>query len=225
MPMRSSVWRSKALTSSPSADGQQMQVEIDQRRGDVFQRLAAAVEVLRRHQLLHQRLGDRLAGLVVAGELAQHLRLLEPVLVELRRQLDPVGQHAGAGDGRIGDVGEQAMQPVAHLVEQGAGVLERQQRRVALVEVHHVEHHRAHVAGELLLIAQACPSRRRHACSGARNSRRRRCRHGRRPRRAPPRPAHRDARPAPRPDGTSARTASARRRTPPRSRGRAGSTA
>ena len=128
MPMRSSVALLEGVDVESFGGWQQMQIEIDQRRGDVFQRLAAAVEVLRRHQLLHQRLGDRLAGLVVAGELAQHLRLLEPVLVELRRQFDPVGQHAGAGHGRIGDVGEQAVQPVAHLVEQRAGVLERQQR-------------------------------------------------------------------------------------------------
>ena len=104
-----------------------------------------------------QVLRHRLAGAVVHGELAQDLRLLQPVLVELRRQLDEVGQHAGAGDQRIGHVRQQAVQAVAELVEQRARVVERQQRRLAgrrLVEVHHVDDERADVAGELLLVAE-----------------------------------------------------------------------
>ena len=217
MPMRSSVARSNALMSRCSADCKQMQVEVDHRRRDVFQRVAALVEGARRDQLLQQVLRHRLAGAEVARELAQDFRLLEPVLVELRGQLDPVGQDAGAGHRRIGDVRQKAVQRVAELVEQRAGVVERQQRRVALVEVHHVEHQRAHVvAAEAAPGRAACPSRRRCACSAARNNRRRTGRHGCRRRPAPPRRARRDARPARPPCGRSGRTACRRCGTPPR---------
>ena len=53
------------------------------------------------------------------------------MLVELRGQLDPVGEHAGPRDRRVGDVGEQPVQRVAEFVEQRPGVVERQQRRLA----------------------------------------------------------------------------------------------
>ena len=48
----------------------------------------------------------------------------EPVLVELARELDEIARHVGAGDQRIGDVGEEAVEGVAELVEQRARVVE-----------------------------------------------------------------------------------------------------
>ena len=75
---------------------QEMQVEVDQRRRNVFKGLASTIEVLRRHQLVDQRIRDRLAGAVMAREFLQHLGLLEPVLIKLRGQFDEVSEHAGA---------------------------------------------------------------------------------------------------------------------------------
>ena len=132
MPMRASASSSKASASIASARRQRMEIEIDQRRGDIFDRGKALVESARGEQPLQQFLRHRLAGLVMQGEAPQHFRLLEPVLVELRRQLDEIGGDAGAGDHRIGDVGEQAVQRVAEFVEQRAGVVEAQQRRLAV---------------------------------------------------------------------------------------------
>src|SRR5438128_830396 len=51
------------------------------------------------------------------------------------------------------------MQAVPKLVEQRTGIIEREKRRLAsraLVEVHHVEHERAHLAVEPLLVTQGC---------------------------------------------------------------------
>ena len=83
-------------------------------------------------EALQQVVRQRLAGLVVAGELPQHLRLLLPVLVELRGQFDEIGEHAGAGQRGIGHVRQHAVQAVAEFVEQGAGVVRRQQRGLAV---------------------------------------------------------------------------------------------
>ena len=109
-----------------------MEIEIDQGRGDILHRGKAHVEIARGEQPLQQFLRHRLAGLVVQREAPQHLGLLQPVLVELRRQLDEIGGDAGAGNPRIGDVGEQAVQRVAEFVEQRARVIETQQRRFAV---------------------------------------------------------------------------------------------
>ena len=108
-----------------------MEVEVDQRAGGVFDRGEALVEGARRQQPVEQRLRHRLAGAGVARVFLQDLRHLQPVLVELRRQLDEIARHRGAGEQRIGDVRQQAVQRVAELVEQRAGVVERQQRRLA----------------------------------------------------------------------------------------------
>ena len=94
-----------------------MEIQIDQRAGDIFDGGKAHVEVARRDQPLQQFLRHRLAGLVMPREAPQHVGLLEPVLVELRRQLDEVGGDAGAGNLRIGDGGEEAVQRVAEFVE------------------------------------------------------------------------------------------------------------
>jgi hypothetical protein len=87
----------------------------------------------------------------------QHVRLFEPVLVELRWQLDEIGGDVGPGNLRIGDRGQEAVQRMAEFMEQRARVLEAEQRRLAattLVEVAHVDDQRPDVAGELFLVAQ-----------------------------------------------------------------------
>ena len=90
-------------------------------------------------------------------EAPQHVRLLEPMLVELRRQFDEIGIDAGARDHRIGHVRQDAVQRVAEFVEQRARVVEGQQRGFAvgaLGEIHHVDDQRADIAAQLFLLAQ-----------------------------------------------------------------------
>ena len=91
------------------------------------------------------------------GETAQHLRLLQPVLVKLRGQLDEIARDIGAGDQRIGHVGEEAVQRMAEFVEQRARIVEGEKRRLALRrlgEIHDVDDDRPDVAGQPLLVAQ-----------------------------------------------------------------------
>ena len=98
-----------------------------------------------------------LAGLVVPGELLQHLRLLLPVLVELRGQFDEIGEHAGAGQRGIGDVRQHPVQPMAEFVEQGPGIVGRQQGWLALGplgEIADIDDQRRDIAVELLLVPQ-----------------------------------------------------------------------
>ena len=85
-----------------------MDVEIDQRRGQVFDGRKALIEGARIEQPAQQVFGDRLAGVVMQRELAQDFGPLQPMLVELRRQLHPIGEHVGPRYQRIGDVGERA---------------------------------------------------------------------------------------------------------------------
>jgi hypothetical protein len=73
-----------------------MQVEIDDRRRHVLHGGKPLVEVARRLDFVEQRLGHRLAGLVVPSEFLEHLAMHDPVLVELRRQLHEVALDAGA---------------------------------------------------------------------------------------------------------------------------------
>ncbi len=91
------------------------------------------------------------------GEALQNFRLLQPVLEELRGELDEIARHARPGDQRIGDVGEEAVQRVAELVEEGARVVEAEERRIARAgfgKIHHVHDDRPDVAVELLLAAK-----------------------------------------------------------------------
>ena len=108
-----------------------MQVEIDHGRGDILDRGEALVEIARRNEAPQQVLGHRRAGPVVPGKAPQHVRLFEPMLVELRRQLDEVGGDVGPGNLRIGHRRQKAVQRMAELMEQRARVLEAEQRRLA----------------------------------------------------------------------------------------------
>ncbi len=58
-----------------------VEFQIDQRRGDELHGGKTLVEFARGNEALQQVVRQRLAGLVVPGELPQHLRLLLPVLV------------------------------------------------------------------------------------------------------------------------------------------------
>ena len=71
---------------------QQMDVEVDRGRRHIFDRGKALVEGARREQPPHQVVRHRRAGAIMHGEALQDLRTLEPVLVELRGQLDEVGR-------------------------------------------------------------------------------------------------------------------------------------
>ena len=104
--------------------GPNMDVEIDKGRGDVFHGRLALVEGARRDEATQLILGHRLPGAIVAREPAQDLRPLQPVLVELRRQLRPILEHTGPRDHRVGDVGEKRVQCVSEFVEQSLRVVE-----------------------------------------------------------------------------------------------------
>ena len=76
------------------------------------------------------------------------------MLEELRRQFDEIRRHAGSRKQRIGDVRQQAMEGVAEFMEQGARIVEAQERRLALGsfrEIHHVDDDRTDLAGQSLL--------------------------------------------------------------------------
>jgi hypothetical protein len=133
-----------------------VEVEIDEGGGEVLGGHEALVEAARGDQARHQVLGHRRAAAMVEREAPKDLRPRQPVLVELGGKLDEISGHGGAGDHRVGHVREQRVERVTELVEQGAGVFEAQQGRLAgggLGEVHHVDDERAHVAGELLAVA------------------------------------------------------------------------
>jgi hypothetical protein len=103
-----------------------VEFEIEQRRGDELHRGKPLVEFSRREEALQQVVRQRLAALVVPGELLQHLRLFLPVLVKLRGQLDEIGEHGCARQRRISHVRKHAVQAVAEFVEQRARIVRRQ---------------------------------------------------------------------------------------------------
>src|SRR5665213_3908602 len=70
--------------------GARVQLQVEHRAGGVFDGRETLVEIARGEQLVDQRLGQWLAGLVVTGVSAQHLRRLNPMLQDLRRELDKI---------------------------------------------------------------------------------------------------------------------------------------
>ena len=103
-----------------------VEFEIDQCGSDEFQGGKTLVEFARGDEALQQIVRQRLARLVVPGKLPQHLRLLLPVLVELRGQFDEIGEHRGPLQRRIGHIRQHPVQAVAEFVEQGARIVRRQ---------------------------------------------------------------------------------------------------
>ena len=106
---------------------------------------------------IEQRFWNRFAALMMAGEAAQNLALLQPMLVELRRKLDEIAQHVRAGERRIGYIGKQPVQRMAEFVEQCACVFEAQKTGFAwrgFHKIHHVDDDWQNFAIELLLVAK-----------------------------------------------------------------------
>ena len=77
------------------------------------------------------------------------------MLEDLRRELDEIAAHRGAGLRGIAHPAQQRVQPVAEFVKQGLGVVEAEQSRLALGEIVVVDDDRRHRAVEVLLIAVA----------------------------------------------------------------------
>jgi hypothetical protein len=98
----------------------------------------------------------------MAGEAAQHVGLLQPMLVELGRELHEVARDRGAGDHRVGDVRQEAVQRVPELVEERPRIVEGEERRAAiraLGEVHDVDDDRPDIVVEPALAAEGAHPR------------------------------------------------------------------
>ena len=118
---------------------------VQARGAQVLGRGETLVELLGRQHLVQQRARHRLAGLVVLRVVRQHARPVRPHLVDLRRVLDEVARHLGAGHARVLHVGEHAVQRMPELVEQRRHLVPGQQRGLAVGRLRDVEvirHHR-----------------------------------------------------------------------------------
>jgi hypothetical protein len=112
-----------------------VEFEVEQRRARVLDGREALVEGSRSKQPLQQQLEDRLSGPVVTRIVAQRLWRRHPVLEDLRRELDKILTHRGAGLRAIARPAQKPMQPMPELVEQSLRVVEAQQSRLAFGEV------------------------------------------------------------------------------------------
>ena len=106
-----------------------MQLHVDDRGRQVLDGREALVELLAADDLVDERLRHRLFRLVVAREAVEHLARQQPVLVQLRRELDEVARRARQA--RVAHVLQQAVQRVAELVEQRLGIVQRDQHGLA----------------------------------------------------------------------------------------------
>ena len=108
----------------------------------------AAVEVRRVNQLLHQLGGNLLAGLVVPCYLVEVFLLGQPVLHDLRGELDEILVNARPRKAGVGPAGKHPVEGVAKLVQQSFYFTEGQERRLRIRrprEVHHDDDLRAMV--------------------------------------------------------------------------------
>ncbi len=110
---------------------QDMPGQVQQGRAEVLGGAEAFAPELRGVQLVHGLLRQGLAGGVVPGIVGQDLGPHDPHFVDLRRVFHEVPRHVRTGEPRIGDVGEQAVEGMAELVERGAEFVQRQQGGLA----------------------------------------------------------------------------------------------
>ena len=135
--------------------GRFVDVEVVERRGGVFRGREALVELPRgEHAAQASSAG---MGWPVSAWSAKRFSvsgLQQPILEQLGGQLDEIAVHAGAREAGVGHVRQQAVQPMAELVEQRPGVVQAQKRRRALGEVQHVHNDGKHLAVKPLLVAE-----------------------------------------------------------------------
>ena len=121
-----------------AARGREVELHVDERAGQELDGREALVERRGALDLGHQLARHRLPGLDVEGEAVEHFRRRQPVLEQLRRELDVVARHAGAGERRVGHARRQPVESVAELVEEGLGVGPADQDRLAGPALHEV---------------------------------------------------------------------------------------
>ena len=116
----------------------EVQLHVDQCAGEVLDGGEALVEVLGALDLGDELGRDRLAGLVVDGVALEDLLGRQPMFEQLRGEFDIVPRHRCAGDGRVVDVGGEAMQRVTELVEQRHSIVPTDEHRLAGLALHEV---------------------------------------------------------------------------------------
>ena len=92
-----------------------MPCEVDYGCCDVFGSGKALAELGGFGDGIEKLVGDDLTGIHVTRVVFHQC----PVFVDLRGEFHPVTRNVGAGEGGVADVGKQAMQSVAELVEDG----------------------------------------------------------------------------------------------------------
>ena len=106
-----------------------MQLHVDQRRAQIFDRRKPLVEGLGGLDLVDQRLGHWRLGLVVPRKLVEHFARQQPILVHLAWIFDEVAWRPRQP--RIKSIRHQRMDAVAEFVKQGLGIVEADQHRLA----------------------------------------------------------------------------------------------
>lgn len=122
-----------------------MPVLIQHRRTQILGGGKALVELGRGNHLVQQCLRHRRAVLIMLGVVLQDGWFVGPHFVDLQGKLDEVARHAGAGEIRVFDVGEHAVQRMPELMEHGGHFVPGQQRGLAgrrFGDVEVIGHHR-----------------------------------------------------------------------------------
>ena len=125
--------------------------QINQCRGDEFDRGKALVIGARIQKAPQHVRGHRLTGLPVPRMRLKHLGHLKPVFVKLARQFHKVPRNRGARDEAIGHIAQHLVQRMAELVKQRARVVIGQKARLGLGKVADVDDHGSHIPPELFL--------------------------------------------------------------------------
>src|SRR5690606_36739769 len=139
----------------------EVHLHVDQRAREVLRRREALVEGRRALDPVDQLLRDRLARLVMDREALEHLGRREPVLEELRWELDVVARDGRARERRVLDGRREPVQRVAELVEERLRIVPRDQDRLARRALHEVrvvrDDRRDHAVESLLAAVCAHP--------------------------------------------------------------------
>ncbi len=179
MPSSASVSRSNCVGIDRHVAGQ-MQFHVDQRAGQILDRVETLVERLGLLDLVQQFLRHRFARLVMDRELLQDLGRRQPVFVQLRRKLNIVAGHRGSRLRRIIRVAAKSVQRMAELVKQRDRVIPRNQNRLAFLafdEVRIVGNDRRDRSVDVSLESDKRSSRHRCVCRAGHTDRNTTARH------------------------------------------------